>query len=165
MLTLPAIIGNEVVNFSKENFNRQGFLGDTFEPWRKRKSRKDRGRAILVKTARLKRGTRVIRANWSAVVVGNDAPYAKAHNDGSTQEVSVRSHTRNKFSSAKVGSGKFTKKGVERMKTVHKISGNIQVKAHKRRMRLPRRRFLGKSQYLTMRLKRVASAHFMKATK
>ena len=161
--TLPGIVGNEVKNYTLDNFKRQGFLGDTFEPWRKRRSKKDGSRAILVKTGRLRRGFRVVRADWNAVVIGNDVPYAKAHNDGYHGTVNVKAHSRNKFSKAKVGTGKFTKSGSERMKTVQSVSGSGQVKAHTRRMNLPRRRMIGQSQYLNSRLKRVALAHILKA--
>jgi hypothetical protein len=50
-------VGNEVVNFSLENFKRQGFLGATFQPWPKRKNPtkwgtkvKNNNRALFVNT-------------------------------------------------------------------------------------------------------------------
>lgn len=163
--TLPKIIGNELLNSTLDNFKKQGFLGDVFQPWRKRKSKKQGGRAILVKTGRLRRAGRIVRADWDAVVYGNDTPYAKAHNEGSTARVTVKAHQRNKFSKTKVGSGKFTKSGSERMKTVQSISGTGMVKQHTRQMRLPKRQFVGKGQYLMNRLQRVAVAHILKAYK
>lgn len=174
LTTLPTLVGNEVVNFSKDRFRQQGWLGNTFEPWPARKSHskwgktpRNKGRAILVDTGRLRRSIRIIRSSWDAVVVGSDVPYAKAHNEGVRLGIiqQVKSHTR-----------KVTKVGIVKkasLKTKSNITygrvatgGTIQVKAHKRRInqRIPRRQFLGNSQYLTARLKRTAIAHIMKAT-
>lgn len=152
LTTLPVLVGNEVVNFSKDSFRKQGWLGNSFEPWPARKAKnkwgktpRNKGRAILVDTARLRRSIRVIRSDWQSVTIGSDVPYAKAHNDGVRLGIiqNVRSYTRK------------TKKGA------------TPVKAHKRRIdqRLPRRRFLGNSPYLNAQLKRVAMAHIMKATR
>lgn len=166
LATLPTVMGNELLNFSLDNFKRQAFLGDTFQPWPKRKiikGKRDSGRAILVQTGRLRRAGRIAKADWSAIVYANDAPQAQAHNDGFRGVVNVKAYQRNKYKSNKAGSGKFTKKGVERMKTVKSISATVNVKAHKMKMNLPRRRFIGKSQYLTARLQRVGLAHLLKA--
>jgi hypothetical protein len=161
--SLPVLIGNEAKNFALDNFKRQGFLGDTFEPWRRRKSKKEGGRALLVKSGRMRRGLRVQQANWDGVIIADDVPYAKAHNEGFNGKVNVKAHQRNKFARTKVGSGKFTKSGKERIKTVQSISGSSMVKQHTRQMRIPRRRFIGKSQYLMNRLQRIAVAHILKA--
>lgn len=162
MKTLPVVVGNEVVNFSKDAFTKQGWLDSSFTPWRKRRSKKQQGRAILVQSGRLKRGVRVVKTTSDTVVVGNDAPYAKAHNEGFNGTVSVKPHQRNVYKKTKVGTGKTTKSGKERMKTVKSISGSVQIKAHKRTLRLPKRKFLGTSDYLMVRLKRTAALHILK---
>lgn len=86
---LPPILGNEVVNFAHDNFDRQSFNG---VPWQKRKNptkwgkRDDEGRSLLVKTGRLRRSIRVaeILENRVKIVAGGaDVPYARAHNEGS----------------------------------------------------------------------------------
>lgn len=163
MNSLPVVIGNEVVNFSKESFTKQGWLDVTFSPWQKRKGKKDKGRAILVKSGRLKRSPRVIFANPSGVMVGSDVPYAKAHNEGFNGTVAVKMHKRNHYRKTKAGTGKLTKSGKERMQTVKSISGNMEVKAHSRRVRIPKRKFLGSSYFMVQRLKRVAALHLSKS--
>jgi len=143
---LPLLIGNEAVNFSLDNFRRQGFLGNTMERWPKRKkswSKKgNNSRNVLISTGRLRRSVRVIRATIDAVVIGSDVPYAKAHNEGLKLGViqSVKAFTR---------------------------KDGANVKAHTRRinMKLPRRRFIGNSPYLNQRLERVATAEFNKEIK
>ncbi|MRM86670.1 phage virion morphogenesis protein, partial [Riemerella anatipestifer] len=59
---LPPIIGEEVVHFAQDNFDRQSYNG---EAWQKRKNptkwgkRDEEGRALLVKTAKLRRSIRI----------------------------------------------------------------------------------------------------------
>jgi phage gpG-like protein len=147
--TLPRIVGNEVVNFALDNFKKQGFLGDVFEKWPARKNPtkwgtvpKRNGRALLVNSGRLRRGGRIVRADWNAVVYGNDVPYARAHNDG-----------------LRIGE-------IQRVQSFsRKVRGKSQsVSAFTRHINqnIPRRRFIGNSQYLTARLKRVAEVHILK---
>lgn len=64
--TIPAKAGNEVVNFSLDNFKNQGFLGATFQAWRPRKTPnkwgikpKRNNRGILIDTGKLRRATRL----------------------------------------------------------------------------------------------------------
>jgi phage gpG-like protein len=161
LLRLPAMAGNEVVNFALDNFNRQGFLGDSFQPWRLRKNPtkwgkapKRNGRAILVDTGQLRRSIRVIRTTGDEVVVGTDVPYARAHNEGlrldEIQQVKEHQRKVNTIATLK------GKKAAARM---------ITVKAHTRRINqdIPRRQFLGNSQYLNNRLNRMAAAELLKA--
>lgn len=88
MRELPAAIGEEVVNFAQDNFNRQSYNG---EAWQKRKNptkwgkRDEEGRVLLVKTAKLRRSIRIDRIEKDRVTIvagGADVPYAKAHNEG-----------------------------------------------------------------------------------
>ncbi|MEE3726173.1 phage virion morphogenesis protein, partial [Riemerella anatipestifer] len=88
MRELPKAIGEEVVHFAQDNFDRQSYNGDA---WQKRKNptkwgkRDEEGRALLVKTAKLRRSIRIGQV-WEdkvrVVAGGADVPYAKAHNEG-----------------------------------------------------------------------------------
>lgn len=160
----PGMLGNDAVNFFLDNFKRQGWLGNSIEPWRKRspKAKRNRGRAILVDTGRLRRSIRIIQASGGVVRIGSDVPYAKAHNEGFRGVVNVKAHTRNRYGKFKEGSGKFTKKGKERMKSVTRVTGSGQVKAHTRKMNMPKRQFMGNSPYLTRLLQRRLRAEMMK---
>jgi phage gpG-like protein len=77
-------MGNDAVNFILDNFQKQGFQGATFDKWPDRKNNKySKGRAILVKSARLKRGWRATtNAAALSTKISNDVPYAKVHNEG-----------------------------------------------------------------------------------
>lgn len=158
--TLIPVLANEAVNHSLDAFKKQAWDG---QQWRRRIYRKGEGRSILIKSGRGRRGMHVVSTSATGFVYGNDVPYMKAHNEGFTGSVKVKAYTRNKFSKSKVGSGKFTKSGKERLKTVSTISGSIQVKAHSRKMNLPRRQFAGNSAELRARLITKGKAHLLKA--
>ena len=68
-------------------------------------------------------------------------PYAKSHNEGFNGTVSVKAHTRNQYTKTQVGTGKFTKKGKERMKSAIMKTGQTTVKAHTRKVNLQQRQF------------------------
>lgn len=160
----PGMMGNMAVNFFIDSFNRQGWQGYTLERWVKRKAKKDRrpGRAILVDSGRLRRSIRIVRAGIGEVEIGTDVPYAKAHNEGFRGVVTVKAHTRNRYSSSKVGTGKFTKKGKERLKTVQTVSGSIDVRQFTRKMNLPKRQFMGYSPVLEKQITRQLAAELIK---
>jgi phage gpG-like protein len=163
LLYAPAMLGNDAVNFFLDNFKRQGWLGNRLEPWKKRKRNKKRpGRAILVDSGRLRRSIRITSIHAGTVTIGTDVPYAKAHNEGFRGVVNVKAHTRGKYAKSKVGTGKLTKKGKERMKTVTSKTGEGTVKAHTRKVNMPRRQFMGSSPYLTKQLQRRLQAELMK---
>ena len=164
IISLPQMIGTEVVNFALQNFANQGFNGNHFQSWPTRKTvtKKNKGRAILVQSGRLKRSIRITRYITDGVAVGSDTPYAKVHNEGFRGTVQVKAFQRNKYESKKVETGKLTKKGNMRMKTVQSIAGTIPVKAHTMRMNIPKREFLGNSPYLEARITRLIAAQLMK---
>lgn len=96
---LPPIIGEEAVNFTLDNFERQGWLGNSVEPWQKRKNptkwgkRDETDRAILVKTAKLKRSIRISKIHEHKVTIqagGADIPYARVHNEGFKGDVTQK---------------------------------------------------------------------------
>lgn len=148
MPDIPKIAGNEIINFSLDNFRRQGFLGSTFQRWPARKTtawgkrRNDNSRAILVKTGRLKRATRIIQADWNQVKAINDTPYARTHNEGLQLGIiqKVRSYNR-------IGKKKTT--------VVREHSRKINQKT-------PKRTFLADSPYLRNSIRRAIAAHISK---
>lgn len=151
-------MGNEAVNFSLDRFKNQNWIGDTTEPWAPRatQNKKNAGRAILVQTGRLRRGTRVVSIGENKVVIGNDVPYARIHNYGGKITRHARSETflRNRITRG-VRKGKF-KKGTTAGKGFSFKAGVIT---------MPRRQFLGRSQFLVIRLKRVGQSQILKALK
>lgn len=155
---LPAIVGNEVINFTLENFEKQGWQGNSFEPWEKRKNpttwgkKDDTGRALLVKTGKLKRSIRILAIDQDKVSIGvggADVPYAKAHNEGFKGTViqNVSEHIRR-----------------------DKNLKNIKVSAFKRTIKqnIPKRKFIGSaedSSVLNDRIKKVCIDEIKNAMK
>lgn len=88
----PRYIGDLAVNHFNENFQREGFVDDTLQPWPPREKDKDEGRAILFKTGQLRKSIRVVRKSSQEVVIGSDIKYAKVHNEGGI--IQVKAHMR-----------------------------------------------------------------------
>ncbi len=158
--TLPAIVSNIALNDFKDNFKRQGVRtgsGMTIK-WRKRKhylsNRKDRGRALLVKTGRLRRSLRAAPLPGVARVVTN-VPYAQAHNEGANNRVQVQAHTRARYGTVKfmrkkgkgfavysAGSKQYIKQVDKNFRRRKFRAGTGHVRAHHRKMNIPARPFM-----------------------
>lgn len=148
--SLPKKAAALIVDFFKGRFQRQSWVDTTVEKWRPRKdrSKKNRGRAILVKTGRLRRSIRAVSVAAERVVIGSDVPYAQIHNEGGRIEGSqtVSSYTRR----AHRRKG-YTRNG-KRVKASRVKESTV--KSHTRNVRttIPRRQFLGDSAALKKRL-------------
>ena len=135
--SLPRAIGTEAVNFAKDNFRKQGFQDVGVKRWRKRKpgSNRNRGRAILVDTGKLKRSIRITRITRTQVHIGSNVEYAQVHNEGLrvSGSANVRSHRRTTRTGART-----------------------RVRAHTRRVnfRMPKRQFIGPSKELDRRIQK-----------
>jgi phage gpG-like protein len=156
---LPKVIGNEAVNFAIDNLEKQSWEG---KPWAKRKSKKDTGRALLVKSGRLKRSPRVISSAPGKVTVGSDVPYAAVHNNGGSIERSARSETfvRNRYTRGEKGK-MFGGMGAYKKGT--SAGQGLTFKAYGYQM--PERRFLGASPQLKRRLIVAAGRHIQEILK
>lgn len=138
MTRFPSTAGNIALRFINGNFRAQGFQGQSFERWKKSKGEKG---TTLVDTGAL-RAANYYTTQPGQTTLKNNMPYAKAHNEGFEGTVTIKAHSRNKYSKAKKGTGKFTKTGKERMQTVTFKSGSSQVRAHQRKMNIKRRQFM-----------------------
>lgn len=79
---LATEIARKAENHFKDNFRLKGFLYESLELWQPRK-KPDPGRAMLVKSGRLKRGiTAIPGTNFTRITIANDVPYAGYHNRG-----------------------------------------------------------------------------------
>lgn len=161
-------IATHAVNFFKERFRQQNWMDNYTEPWKLRKERgKNRyRRAILTKTGRLRRSIRKANVTRTSAVIETDVPYAYAHNFGVNGTVNVKEHSRNRYKRQK--ERYTTRTGKERTRTKRVIddaADSIKVKAHKRKMRLPRRQFIGESAVLNTQLSRLVTAELIRALK
>ena len=95
---IPLLVGNTVIEFIMDNFDREGFQGASFEPWQKRKDNLDPDRNLLIGkgSGRGRRSIRVGRRTESEVTfVAED--YMVLHNTGGTIRVSVTAISRKFF--------------------------------------------------------------------
>ncbi len=139
VMALPVLMGNAAVNWAVDSFRVQGWrsVSNIGEAWRQRKRDKRVGRALLIKSGRLRRSIRILKLTANSVEFGTDVPYAEAHNNGSTKLATVKAHTRKLYGKAKASSV-----NTKRKKTITYQSGLTTVKAHNRKISLPRRQFM-----------------------
>lgn len=137
------IAGTLATQWFKRSFGVQGFMqgGGQVDRWKPRSphAKRNKGRAILVDTGRLRRSIRIVGRGPGWAVVGTDVPYAEAHNSGLTKTgaVSVKAFQRR-----------------SRRGKIHRVN------AHTRNVsiNIPRRQFLGTSDGLNSAI----SAEFTK---
>lgn len=162
--TLPVVFGNIAVNHALDAFRGQSWDGSA---WKERIKRKGQGPTKLVKSGAGRRSIRVLETGPKRVVYGTDIKYMRAHNEGFTGTVNVKSYTRNTYGSSKVYSvNDRTKSGNRKSKTVSFVTGSGKVKAHTKRMNIPRRQFLDSgpahSLILRKRLIDAGKAHLLR---
>jgi len=165
---IPRLAAIEARNFSVNRFKAQNWIGDTTQPWPKRKANrsKRKGRAILIKSGRLRRSIRIIHVDQQRAVIGTDVPYAQIHNEGFRGQETVKAHTRNLTTTSREGTGVYSiKTKRERTKRVKTISGQTQVKSFTRNMNMPKRQFIGASPFLEKKLNRLMIAQLNRAVK
>lgn len=167
---IPTEIATIAVNFSKDRFHEQAWLDSTKEKWKPRakkrgNSRSRQSQTLLVKTGRLKRSIRKIKATPDQVIIGTDVPYAQIHNDGGkiNKTVTVKSHTiktHTRKAHTRTRAGRTERIKAQTIKTHY-------IKSHKRKMNLiiPQRKFIGESFTLTKRIENHITASFMRALK
>ncbi|MFL0089867.1 phage virion morphogenesis protein [Tenacibaculum maritimum] len=146
--TLPVVVSNIALNDFKTNFKRQGYVNEhgVFIPWRKTSKKKSRtfgrrskSKGILIGSGRMLRSMRTASTYDEARVVSN-LLYAAAHNEGFKGSVNVSSHKRNRY--AKRTEKTRTRSGKYRNRTVTTVKNTGEVKAHKRKMNIPKRPFM-----------------------
>lgn len=156
--TVPTLVGNEAVNFFKDNFTKQGFQGQSFSPWpaRKKETKKSLGKPILIQSGDLERSIQVKNKDANSVVVGTagQIPYAQIHNEGGIIHQAARSETfvRNRYKKG-INTGKF-KKGVKAGKGLTFKERDIVI---------PKRQYMGDSPILRERINKTLLDEFKKS--
>lgn len=132
--TMPPVLAQVAVNHFKDSFQDQGFTDRTLQRWPKRKgnSRRDTGRAILVKSADLRNSIHPAKVSFHITEISTDKPYARVHNEGYHGPAKVRSHVR------RSRGGKSSR-----------------VRAHTRQMDMPQRQFMGNSVIMENEIERI----------
>jgi phage gpG-like protein len=184
MLTLPYKAGVIMVAFSKDRFKYQNWTDNGTVMWQRRsrkpgwsnkgKTPNNAGRAILIQSGRLRRSIRIVSTTTNSVTIGSDVPYAAIHNNGGmlNAQQRVRAHVRLNKKRDVTGitsASNYKGKGAARtnIKFGKQATGISQVSAHDRHLnfRMPRRRFMGESKYLTMQISRMIGAEINRVFK
>ena len=156
--TLSPKIGNEAVNFFKDNFRKQGWQGATFQPWPKRKheTKKSKGRPILIQSGAMERGIQVKEATEESTTVGTDGniPYSRIHNEGGQIVQAARSETfvRNRL-----------KKGARKGRFASGVTTGQGFTFKERIINIPQRQYMGDSPVLRDRIEKIAIEELKKA--
>lgn len=157
---LPPLIGNEAVNFFKDNFRKQGWQGETFKPWLKRRheTKKTNGRPILIQSGALERSIQVKSNSENSTTVGTDGniPYARIHNEGGQIKQAARSET---FVRGRL------KKGPHKGRFKKGTTSGKGFTFKERTINMPQRQFMGDSPVLRDRIKKLCIDEFTKALK
>jgi phage gpG-like protein len=163
MRSLPRKMGTIIVNFSKDRFRAQMWVDTTYQPWPRRKKTKkksDQGRALLIKSGRLRRSVRIISTTSNSVTVGSDVPYAAVHNEGFNGVVSISGHVRKNVQKRAVYSIITKKKSTRRVSV-----GEYYVKPHNRNMNIPKRQYMGNSMMQTRLIEDLITKEILNAFK
>lgn len=123
----------EMIKFVMANFERQGFLDASLQPWQERKGGSDHGRAILTKTGALRDSNKLISSSTKRVIVGSDSRYAKIHNEGGVINIPVTAKMRKFFWYKYKETGNGMYKGMALTKKTHFT------------VTIPKRQFIGPS--------------------
>lgn len=87
----------EMINFVLGNFERQGFLDASVQPWQERKNGTDAGRALLVKTNQLIDSIGIGESSTKRVRLTATAAHARIHNEGGVIHVPITERSRKFF--------------------------------------------------------------------
>jgi phage gpG-like protein len=146
---IPRRIAMSTENFFKRNFQVQGFVDQPFKKWPERKNPKDKGRAILVKSGKLRRAIKPLKITEKVVVVGvgEHIPYAALHNSGGKIKVTPKMR---RFFWAKY------------METQDEYYKSLAL-TKKQYLTMPKRQFIGESKALYVALDRMIARQLEKA--
>ncbi|WP_295675733.1 hypothetical protein [uncultured Mucilaginibacter sp.] len=113
----PAMVVRETLRFINANFQKQGWQGATFQPWKKN----IKGTRILFKSGDLMRGFNYELKGNGEILFYNNIKYARVHNEGFNGQVTVPAHTRSRYLKVKSSLTKIGKSKVREFTRTMKI--------------------------------------------
>lgn len=142
----------QAVTFSKKRFDEKAWSDTSTQPWQKRKpgSPRNKGRALLMDSGRLKGSIRRISVSPTMAIIGTSVPYAKIHNEGGVLQPKVTKKMRG-----------FAWKMYYATKEP-KWKGLALTKKKTLNIKIPQRKFLGHSVVMNKQIKRVITSHIAK---
>ncbi len=144
-----SLLADVAVEFIDDNFDKEGFQGDTFKKWPKRKKDpKGPIRKILVGKASgtLRRSPKKI-LNSNNATIAFDLPYTQIHNEGGVITHKQREVILN-FAKKKLIDYEVHGKSVWRFEKVKKATLSRKATIYAHSYKMPQRQFIGQSPVL-----------------
>lgn len=137
-------VATNTVNYSKQAFRKQGWDG---KPWPKRApgAVRNKGRALLIDSGRMRNATR-FKVSSDTAVIYNTTPYGASHNKGATLHPRVTAKMRG------FAWGMYKKTGQGKWK------GLALTQKQRLTVKIPQRKFLGDSRELRHQNGRIIAA-------
>lgn len=166
---LPVLLANQAQTFFVDSWKKQGWEDGSVSLWknRKDKGKKSQGRAILVKSGKLRRavGQSIRLKSFDRIQLVVALPYAAVHNDG--YNGMRKAHTRARFTrtttSQFIGLRRGKNGKLEERHTRASVfikTGEVQVRSHM--MNMPKRQFMGDSATLRKKQTELIDQQIMK---
>jgi len=152
-------MGNIALNHFKSSWRTQGFTDRNVKRWpaRKKEDKKRLGRAILVKSGRLRRSLRRVPFGRFGVVIKTDVPYAEIHNEGGT----IKHGTRAGLLS--FNGGRLARTRTERQR--QRVTQQIPFVRGASETKMPQRQFMGDSKVMEGKIEQMIDAQIRKTFK
>ncbi|KAA2242816.1 hypothetical protein F0L74_09820 [Chitinophaga agrisoli] len=140
---LPTLLANQAQNFFTDSWKRKGWLDAGLKPWAQPhrashgSTKRERSRAILVKTGRLRRAvsSSLRQKSFEKIRFVVDVPYAAIHNEGGVVHIPAAEKILH-----------FNRKGRFSKMAKAKSAQKVIIPAHN--VRIPQRQFMGDSRTL-----------------
>jgi phage gpG-like protein len=87
----------EMINFIHRNFESQGFMDASLQPWEQRKMGDDGGRAILKGAGALQDEISVSSSSLKQIIVSATSKHARIHNEGGIINIPITKKMRDYF--------------------------------------------------------------------
>lgn len=155
----PRRAGMIALEFVKDRFRQQNWIGDRTETWPRRSyTIGGQGRNTLTGkgAGSLRRSYRITRSNPQIVAIGSDKPYAVTHNEG--MRIPITENMRGLFMAKHIDAK-------ERGKVKDAQFWLNMATTKKKFIEIPRRQHIGESQYMIRKIERQFVADHTKALK
>lgn len=143
-IDLPLIVGQRAERFFILSFKKEGFTDNGFDAWekRKRETNLSRGKKILSNDGFLRDSIKLVSHNWNRIIIkSTGVKYAQIHNDGGTTHPTVTKKMR------RWAWAMYYETGDPMFKNI------ALTKKTKLDVKIPQRKFMGKSATLERGIK------------
>lgn len=145
---VPTIIATEAVGYYKERFRKKDWDG---QPWKPAKNPPPRG-SLMIRSSQLVNSIHPSRITPSEVVISNEKPYARIHNEGGTVTQIPTPKQRRFFWALEHKTNPGAWNGGGKLDLSKTKEWGWAARAKKLTINIPRRKFMGHSPILFDRI-------------